>query len=373
MLTALSDLTTLAATPFARTTRPVVSPLTGEVLADVPEGTPACVEAAMARARAVQPAWAAWPVRARCAVVRRLHDLVLTHREAILSLMQVETGKARRHAFEEVLDVALTARYYAHRGPALLRPQRRRGAFPILTRTTEAALPVGVVGVIAPWNYPFTLALSDALPALIAGNAVVLKPAETTPLTALLGLALLQAAGLPEGVMQVVPGAGETVGQALAEAADFVQFTGSTEVGRIVAEITGRRLVPSSMELGGKNAALVLEDAPLGATVEGLMRACFSNAGQLCISAERVLIQQRRYADVRDSLVARVRAMRVGPGSGYDIEMGALASPEQLEKTHAHVEDARAKGAHVLCGGTPCPTSAPRSMRPRFWRASCRA
>ncbi|HYE58704.1 MAG TPA: succinic semialdehyde dehydrogenase [Rhodothermales bacterium] len=364
MLPALDTLSALASAPHATAMREVVAPFSDATIARVPEATEACVETALTRARSVQPDWAAWPVPARCAVAMRFHDLILEHREAICTLMQVESGKARRHALEEVLGVALVARYYARRAPALLRPKRRRGLFPVLTRTVEAPLPVGVVGVIAPWNYPFTIPLSDTVPALLAGNAVVLKPAETTPLTSLVGLALLQAAGLPDGVLQVVTGAGEVVGQALAEAADFVQFTGSTEVGRRVAAIAARRLVPASMELGGKNAAVVLEDAALGSTVEGLVRACFSNAGQLCISAERVLIQRSRYAEVRDAFVARTRSMRIGPGPGYDIEMGALVSREQLDKTHAHVEDARAKGARVLCGGRPLPALGPTFYAP---------
>ncbi len=164
--------------------------------------------------------------------------------------------------------------------------------------------------------------------------------------------------------MQVVPGAGEVVGQALAARADFVQFTGSTEVGRQVAAVAAARLVPASMELGGKNAALVLADAPLGRTVEGLVRACFANAGQLCISAERVLIHAARYEEVRGSLAARVRAMRVGAGPGYEVEMGALASAEQFHKTAAHVADAVAKGARVVCGGHALPHLGPTFYAP---------
>ena len=354
----------VARSPEATGSIPVEAPFTGAVLGHVPAGTAACVALAVKRARAAQPAWAALPVRARAAVVLRFHDLLLRHRAALLDLMQDEAGKARRHAAEEVVDVLLNARYYAVRAPGLLAPRARRGVVPGLTRVAEGALPVGVVGVIAPWNYPLTVPISDALPALLAGNAVVLKPSELTPFTALAAVLLLRAAGLPEDVLQVVTGYGDPVGAALAETADFVQFTGSTAVGRRVAEVCGRRLVPCSMELGGKNPALVLTDADLGAAVEGLARGAFANAGQLCIHPERILVDRTVYGRFRDAFAARVDALVLGAGRGWDVEVGSLASAAQLRKTEAHVADAVAKGARVLTGGHARPDLGPSFYAP---------
>ena len=176
---------------------PVEAPFTGETLGEVPKGTTADVEAACAAAREAQQKWARRSVEERAGVLLRYHDLVLANAQEILDLIQLESGKARIHAFEEVLDVAIQARYYAHAAPGFLREQRKQGALPILTTTRVYHRPRGVIGIIAPWNYPFTLAISDALPALIAGNGVVLKPDSQTPLTALWAAGMLEEAGLP--------------------------------------------------------------------------------------------------------------------------------------------------------------------------------
>src|SRR5205085_10021046 len=186
--------------------------------------------------------------------------------------------------FEEILDVALVSRYYARSAERLLRPRRRRGALPFLTATWEHHHPVGVVGVISPWNYPLTLSISDAVPAIAAGNAVVLKADSKTPFSSLMGLELLEEAGLPKDVLQVVTGSGAELGPDLIDRVDYVMFTGSTEVGRKVASQAAERLVPSSMELGGKNAMIVLADVNMWRAVEGAERAMFSNAGQLFIA-----------------------------------------------------------------------------------------
>src|SRR5918911_351896 len=273
-----------------RTARRVTTtaPFTGAPLAELPLSTPDDVRAAVARARSAQPGWAARGVRERAQVLLRLHDLVLARRAELLDLIQLECGKARAHAYEEVADVAINARWYARRGPGLLADVRHPGLVPGLTRGTEVRQPKGVVGVIAPWNYPFPLALSDALPALLAGNAVVLKPDTRTALTALAGAELLTEAGLPEALFGVVVGDGPVVGGALVDAVDHVCFTGSTATGRTVAARAAARLVGASLELGGKNAAYVAADADLDPAAEGTVRDCFSNAGQLCISIERL-------------------------------------------------------------------------------------
>ncbi len=328
----------------------VFAPFTGQPTTALPLCTARDVALALERARTAQAAWQAWTPRERAAVVLRFHDLVLQRREDLIDLMQLESGKARRHAAEEVFDVANNARYYAYRAPRWLRTVRRSGAVPLLTTTREHRHAVGVVGFIAPWNYPLTLAVSDALPALLAGNAAVLKPAEQTSLTALRVLHLLREAGLPENVFQIVTGRGETLGPPLIDGVDALCFTGSTEVGRRVAAQAGHNLIPVSLELGGKNPMLVLDDADLDAAVEGAVRGCFANAGQLCVSFERLYAHHAIYADFRARLIKRVAALRLG-AEGYEVEMGSLVSTDVLEKVERHVSDAVRKGATVLTGG----------------------
>src|SRR5947209_7881376 len=198
----------------------IEKPFTGELLGTVPRCTPDDVALAIERARAAQAPWQHTTFAERRRVLMRFHDLVLDHRDEILDLLQLECGKARRHAFEEVLDTANVARYYGNTAERHLRPRRRRGALPLLTATWEHRHPVGVVGLIAPWNYPLTLTMGDAIPALAAGNAVVIKPDSQTPYSALLGTALLEEAGLPRGLVQIVTGSGAELGPRIIGGAD---------------------------------------------------------------------------------------------------------------------------------------------------------
>ncbi|MDX6660492.1 MAG: succinate-semialdehyde dehydrogenase / glutarate-semialdehyde dehydrogenase, partial [Solirubrobacteraceae bacterium] len=322
------------------------------------------VRAAIDRARAVQAEWAKTGFAERKRVLLRYHDLILSHEEELLDLLQVESGKARRHAFEEVLDVAITARYYANTAERHLKPRRRRGALPFLTQAWEYRHPVGVVGVIAPWNYPLTLSISDALAALAAGNGVVLKPDGQTPFIALRGVELLEEAGLPAGLMQVVTGSGSELGPHIIDGSDYMMFTGSTATGRTVAKQAGERLIGASMELGGKNAMIVLEDANLAGAAEGAERALFSNAGQLCISIERLYVHESVADDFTQRLVERVRKMKLGTDLDYGPSMGTLASQQQLDTVEAHVEDAVRKGAEVLAGGKARPDLGPYFYEP---------
>ena len=339
-------------------------PFTGAPLATVPRCTPEDVAAALAGARAAQAEWARTSFAERRRVLLRFHDLVLDRQEEILDLIQIESGKARRHAFEEVLDVAIVARYYANTAERHLKPRRRRGALPLLTAAYEHHHPVGVVGIIAPWNYPFTLSISDATPALAAGNAVVIKPDSNTPFTALWGFALLEEAGLPPGLVQVVTGSGSELGPHLIDGSDYVMFTGSTATGRTVAEQAGRRLIGASMELGGKNAMIVLADADLARATEGAERALFSNAGQLCISIERLFVHESIADELTRRLAERVRGMRLGPELDYGPAMGSLISQAQLDTVRSHVDDAVGKGARVLAGGRARPDLGPYFFEP---------
>ena len=342
----------------------VTSPLTGEVVGEVPVGTADDVAAAVAASRAVQAGWAELPARQRAAVLLRYHDLVLDAQDELMDLIQAENGKARVWAFEEIMDQAVTARYYARLAPRALRPHRRLSALPGLVSTREHHIPKGVVGIISPWNYPLVLAVSDALAALVAGNGIVIKPDSQTPFTALRAFELLEQAGLPEGLVQVVTGPGRTVGTAIVESADYMMFTGSTATGRTVARQAGERLIGMSAELGGKNAMVVTDDVDLDRAVEGAVVASFANTGQLCISIERIYVSEPIAEQFTEALGTRVLELRLGAEQAYGPEVGALASQDQLDKVRAHVDDAVAKGARVVAGGKHRPDVGPLFYEP---------
>ena len=340
------------------------SPFDGSLVGEVPVCTPDDVATAVARARAAQPQWAARPLRERIAIIRRYGDLVLARQAELLDLIQVESGKSRASAHEEVADVAANAHYYARTAAIHLRSRLREGALPLITSTVVHHHPKGVVGVISPWNYPLTLAVSDAIPALVAGNAVVLKPDHQTPFTALAAIELLREAGLPPELFQVVTGPGPILGPPLIGAVDFLMFTGSTATGRIVAEQCGRRLIGFSAELGGKNPMIVLADAAVEAAARQAVHACFSNSGQLCISIERILVEDGVYDRFAAAFAEHVRAMRLAPGLTWEADMGSLVSEAQLDVVRRHVDDAVAKGARVLAGGRARPDLGPLFFEP---------
>ncbi|MGA8980837.1 MAG: succinic semialdehyde dehydrogenase [Pedococcus sp.] len=340
------------------------TPMTGAPLGSLPMSTREDVVVAVDAARAAQRAWARTPMEVRERIMLRYHDLVLDRQVELLDVVQLESGKTRGQAFEEVADVALVARHYARCAATYLRPRRRAGLFPVLTQTTEHHHPRGVVGIVSPWNYPLSLAITDAIPAIMAGNAVVLRPDLQSSLTALHAVQLLTEAGLPESVLQVVLGDGATVGQAVVDLADYVCFTGSTETGRTVAASVAPRLAGYSLELGGKNAMYVADDADLDKAVAGAVRACFSAAGQLCISVERLIVHASVADDFTTRFVAAVRRMSLGPALTFGTDMGSLVSATQLARVAAHVDDARAKGAQVLTGGRPRPDLGPYFYEP---------
>ena len=234
----------------------------------------------------------------------------------------------------------------------------------MLTRAEVNRVPKGVVGLISPWNYPYTLALSDGLPALAAGNAVVHKPDSQTPLTALAGIELVREAGFPADLWQPVYGAGSVIGSAIIDRADYVCFTGSTATGRTVAARAAERVIGYSLELGGKNPMLVLADADIDRAAEGAVRAAFSSSGQLCVSTERMFVADAVYDRFVERFVARVRAMRLSADLTFDADMGALISEAQLRTVDEHVQDAVAKGATVLAGGRARPDIGPLFYEP---------
>ncbi|PWJ26182.1 succinate-semialdehyde dehydrogenase/glutarate-semialdehyde dehydrogenase [Branchiibius hedensis] len=341
-----------------------VTPFTGELLATLPGSTVDDVEVAYKTARRAQRKWAATSPRERARFLLKLHDLVLKNQGELMDLIQLESGKTRRNAFEEVMDVAGVARHYARRANHYLKPRRALGAVPVLTQTRVLHHPKGVVGVVAPWNYPLSMSITDALPALVAGNAIVLRPDSQSALTALRAVELIDQAGLPNGLLQVVLGPGSTVGQAVLDQADYVMFTGSTKTGIGVAQRAAGRLVGASMELGGKNAMYVAADANLNKAAEGAVRACFSSAGQLCISIERLVVHESVADEFTKLFVKKVQAMKLGSDLDWGNDMGSLISAAQLKTVVDHVTNAKAAGAVVLAGGKARPDLGPYFFEP---------
>lgn len=322
------------------------------------------IDEAVSRARSAFPAWSNTTVRHRTAIARRFGDLVLANRDRILDAIQSDTRKARVNALDEILDVVGLCAYYARKSPSILRSRRRAGAIPVLTKAIERHVPIGVVGVITPWNYPFTLPASDVIPALIAGNTVVMLPDAATPASADVILDLLAQAGVPDGVVNLVHGGGRVHGPALIGQADFIMFTGSTATGALVATQCAERLIGFSGELGGKNPLVVLDDADVQRAAAGAVRASFSNSGQLCVSTERAYVHTVVFDEFIAAFVAHTEAMSLGDGTDWEIDMGPLISEAQAERVMSHIDDAVAKGATVLAGGRLRPDISPTFVEP---------
>jgi aldehyde dehydrogenase (NAD+)/succinate-semialdehyde dehydrogenase/glutarate-semialdehyde dehydrogenase len=337
---------------------------TGELLVELPQSTEADIERAFATARAAQVEWAARPLKKRLDVFKRAHALFLERATITTDLIQVESGKNRRMAIEETCDPVMVMSHYLKRAPKLLAPVKRGGPIPFLTTSTEIRQPKGVIGIIAPWNFPFATGISDSISALMAGNAIVLKPDNKTALSPLYGIQLLEEAGLPKGLFQVVCGEGPDVGPTLIDNANYVMFTGSTATGRVIGERAGRNLIGCCLELGGKNPMIVLEDADLAEVVQGAIFGAFGNTGQICMHIERMYLPESRYAEFRDAFVAATEKLVLGAAYDFGPDVGSLVSPDHMERVKSHVDDAVAKGATVLTGGRPRPDLGPAFFEP---------
>lgn len=342
----------------------VTDPVTGTALGTLPLSSPAQVVDVATEARLAQTMWAERPVGQRAAIVRRFAEIVMDRRDELLDLIQVENGKARLHAFDEVLDVVQVCAYYAGAASGLLKTRRRAGAFPFLTSVQERRQAKGLVAVVAPWNYPFSTGVSDSIPALLAGNAVLLKPDQNTPYSSLWAAQALAEAGLPSGLFNVVTGSGSTLGESLVEECDYVMFTGSTRVGQILATHAATHLKDYSLELGGKNAMLVLDDADIKKTARGAVRACFSNSGQLCVSMERMYIDAKVWDEFVPAFLDATRGLALGATLDFSTDFGPLISEGQLRTVAQHVDDAVSKGATVLLGGKARPDLSPTFYEP---------
>jgi aldehyde dehydrogenase (NAD+)/succinate-semialdehyde dehydrogenase/glutarate-semialdehyde dehydrogenase len=337
---------------------------TGDLLVELPQSTPADIEAAYAAAREAQQSWAATPLKERLAVFKRAHTLFVDSAHTTADLIQAESGKNRRMAIEETCDPVMVMSHYLKRAPSLLRPVKRGGPVPLVSTSTEIRQPKGVVGIIAPWNFPFATGISDAVPALMAGNGVVLKPDNKTALSPLYGVSLLEEAGLPRGLFQVVCGEGPDVGPTLIDNANYVMFTGSTATGRVIGERAGRNLIGCCLELGGKNPMIVLPDADLDDVVQGALFGAFGNTGQICMHIERMYLPASRYSEFGSRFVAATEALTLGASYDFGPDVGSLVSPDHMERVKSHVEDAVAKGARVLTGGRARPDLGPAFFEP---------
>ena len=337
---------------------------TGETITKLPQSSPDDVAKAFDKARAAQRDWASLPLSSRLEVMKRFHALMLDNYETVVDLMQAETGKARRMSFEEVCDVVMTTSHYLKVSKRVLGEKKRGGVIPIASTSTEVRVPKGVVGIISPWNFPLATSLSDAMPALIAGNGVVLKPDNKSTLCVAECVRLLYEAGLPEGLFQIVCGEGPDVGPALIDNADFVMFTGSTATGSHIGARAGENLIDCTLELGGKNPLIVLADANLDDVIAGATFGTFLNAGQACMHIERIYVPRAMEAEFTRRFVEAAAAIEVGASYDFGPTMGSLVSVDQLNRVSAHVEDARAKGATVLTGGRARPDLGPAFYEP---------
>jgi acyl-CoA reductase-like NAD-dependent aldehyde dehydrogenase len=332
----------------------VENPATGQTIATVPDMDAAQVKTLVERARAAQPAWEALGFEGRAEVMYEMRRWVVENRERVTKTIEEENGKPADEALiTEGLYVCDTLGFWAKKGPKYLADERIRTHSPFLLgkKVITRYKPYGVVGVIGPWNYPLVNNFGDAIPALMAGNSVVLKPSHVTPLTSMLMQEGFRAAGGPDDVFLVATGSGGT-GAELVKLADMIMFTGSTEVGKKILAQAADRLTPVSLELGGKDPMIVLRDADVERAANMAVQWAMSNSGQICISVERVYVEEPVYDEFVDKVVSKVKALRQGvPGELGAVDVGAMTYASQLDVVDAHVKDAVEKGARVLTGG----------------------
>jgi acyl-CoA reductase-like NAD-dependent aldehyde dehydrogenase len=333
----------------------VENPATGATIATVADLDGDAVAELATRARAAQPGWEAFGFEGRARVLSRMQKWVMDNSERIIQTIVSETGKTYEDAqLAEISYGGGAFGFWAKNAERYLADERVRTSS-LLVKGRKLILryqPLGLIGVIGPWNYPLTNSFGDCIPALAAGNSVILKPSEITPLTSLLLAEGLRECGVPADVFAVATGRGET-GAALIEQVDMIMFTGSTKTGRKVAEAAARRLIPASLELGGKDPMIVLADADLERAANVATYYSMQNSGQTCISIERVYVEEPVYDEFVEKVTDKVRALRQGKPDGGPgtVEVGSMTFPPQVDIVEDHVNDALAKGARALTGG----------------------
>jgi acyl-CoA reductase-like NAD-dependent aldehyde dehydrogenase len=348
----------MAATVIPVDTIPSIDPATGKILAQFRKTLPRALGEILSRARAAQSRWCREPMEKRCAQLRVLRDVMMVSRDALADVVVAESGKPRVEALFADLFVALdTAEYFSKHGARLLRPDR----VPHHSSAAKAKSgrvvydPVGVIGIISSWNYPLAIPLSQIIPAVAAGNAVICKTSDFTPHCGALIEKLFADAGFPKNLVTVIQGRGE-VGQALIDAApDKIMFTGSVATGRHVAEACAKKLIPSVLELGGKDAMIVLADANVDVAASAAVWGSYTNCGQVCLSVERLFVEKPIEERFLALCVEKTKKLHLGPGCDAATDVGPLIRPEHVERMSNLVNDAVARGARVLCGGKPRP------------------
>jgi acyl-CoA reductase-like NAD-dependent aldehyde dehydrogenase len=332
------------------------APASGELLGELPVTSDDEVRRVVARARKAQQAWAVLPVEERAQRLLRLRDALAEHAEDLVEIVSRECGKPRHEALmHEVATLVDHTGWLCKHAPAALAPETL-GLHLMKHRASQVCFePRGVVGVVSPWNFPLVIPMGSVVEALIAGNACVVKPSEVTPLVLLEAKKIYDSTGLPEDLFAVVIGYGAT-GQALIDAGiDFCVFTGAVETGRRVAAACGQRLVPCTMELGGKAPLVACEDCDLERTAQAIVWGGFANSGQACISVERVYAHDKVYQPLLDRVSALVAGLRQGDPARDFVDVGAIIFPKQIDVARRHVEDALQKGATLVCGGKTLP------------------
>ncbi len=348
----------------------VHSPATLEKIGEVEVSSPLDVRAAARRAREAFGEWSAMDFKRRTEILLSARDHLLARAEEMIESICRENGKPRLEALVEITYVCDVLTFYSKQARRFLKAHRVKPHLLRNKKVTAHYQPRGVIGIIAPWNFPLILTIGEAVPALAAGNAVIIKPSEWTPLTPARGAEILRgaftAAGAPADILQIVNGYGET-GGALIDEADMIAFTGSARTGRIVAERAAKRLIPVSLELGGKDPMIVLRDADLERAANAAVWGAFTNSGQVCISVERVYVEEAVADEFTRRVVEKTRALRQGADVGEAearVDVGAMTFPKQIEIVEDHIEDAKARGAHILTGGRRNPNLPGRYFEP---------
>jgi succinate-semialdehyde dehydrogenase/glutarate-semialdehyde dehydrogenase len=331
-----------------------VDPSTGEEMGRVPLLDAAAVAAAVARARAAQPVWARLSYHERARFILRAREVVLDRLEEIAKLISRETGKPVTEAIAmEIVPTLDLMQYFADHTKQILKRKRvGLGQYNLMARSSYIVYkPLGVVGIISPWNFPWATPLDEVVMALMAGNAVVVKPSELTPFTALKIADVFKQAQLPAGLLEIVTGDGST-GAALVEAGvNKIMFTGSVNTGKRVAEAAAKHLTPVVLELGGKDPMIVFEDANLENAARAAIWGAFCNSGQACASIERCYVHESIAAKFVDIVVKETKLLKQDKPSAGDIDVGAMTNERQLEIVEDHVSDAVERGAEVRAGG----------------------